>query len=70
MALGVSLSGLLVSMQMAQSATMEAYRGLALILASSIKDVMMIAGGLCFMGAIAAYTGDEIRMILQARPLN
>ena len=55
MALGVSLSGLLVSMQMAQSGYYGSISEASpLILASSISDVMMIAGGLCFMGATAA----------------
>lgn len=55
MALGVSLSGLLVSMQMAQSGYYGSISEASpLILASSISDVMMIAGGLCFIGATAA----------------
>jgi len=59
MALGVSLSGLLVSLQMAQAG----YYGTIseagpAILASSISEVMMIAGGLCIVSAmVAIYRG-------------
>ena len=62
MALGVSLSGLLVSLQMAQAGHYGTIsEAEPLLLASSISRVMMIAGGLCIISAIVAiYRGTKI----------
>ena len=63
MALGVSLSGLLVSLQMAQAGYYGTISDAGpAILASSISRVMMIAGGLCIISAIVAiYRGSKIK---------
>ncbi|MBC7121356.1 MAG: MFS transporter [Candidatus Methanosuratus sp.] len=59
MALGVSLSGLLVSLQMAQAGHYGTIsEAEPLLLASSISRVMLIAGGLCIISAmVATYRG-------------
>jgi Major Facilitator Superfamily. len=63
MALGVSLSGLLVSLQMAQAGYYGTISDAGpAILASSISRVMMIAGGLCIISAIVAiYRGSKMK---------
>ena len=63
MALGVSLSGLLVSLQMAEAGYYGTISDAGpAILASSISRVVMIAGGLCIISAIVAiYRGSKMR---------
>ncbi len=62
MALGVSLSGLLVSLQMAEAGHHGTITDASpLVLASSISEVMMIAGGLCIISALVAiYRGSKM----------